>query len=418
MIRSLLLRLGWFFVSAPVLKMHTAFFRLLRVFPPANRRTPGDVTRIFYSFPYRTVGDTILALTCLERIHARWPAAEIDVAVGSSVSEIVAHISYVRNVFRIPPPKAQSVTLATYQEVASGMKIFRKQIAANVYDLAITSRWDSTNSFLAGHLMYLTGAPIRCGYSGQNDGGSQLNDGFYTHLAFGGTFEHESLRHSRLLARCGFEDMASIDPKLSDQTIPLLVSLSDARYAQGLNLPRPVSGAYVVLAPLSSHPRRNWPAERFAELGRMLLKDHGLTSVLIGGPADRSFCEDLRDAIGGPTISMAGKTSLWETTDVIRSATLFVGNDSGPAHFSGALGVVTYVLSLHPRSGTDHHAHSPKRFRPVGPSVHVLQPEQAIKPCSSTCGSDTAHCIRQISVSQVLGLIESTALAVPVGLNR
>ena len=418
MIRSLLLRLARSFVSAPVLKRHVGILRLFGVIPAAHRQASQDITRIFFAFPYHTVGDTILALTCLERIHARWPAAEIDVAVGSSVSEIVAHVPWVRTVFRIPPPTSTSVTLAAYQEIAIGLRVFRREIAPNVYDLAITSRWDSFNSFLAGHLMYLTGAPIRCAYSGRNDGGSRINDKFYTHVAFGGAYEHESLRQSRLLARCGLESMDNVDPGLPEHTISTLISLANDRCARGVNLQRPVSRSYVVLAPLSSHARKNWPMERFAELGRMLLEMYGLTSILIGGPGDSSFCEKLRDAIGGPTVSLAGKTSLWETVDVIRSATLFVGNDSGPAHFSGGLGVATYVINFFPSSSTSDHAHSPRRFRPMGPLVYVIQPEQAMEPCLDSCGWDTAHCIQQISVPAVLQVIENTALTMPIELSR
>lgn len=394
---------------------------LLRVsgrLPAARTEIPAKITRIFYSFPYRTVGDSVLALACVARIHERWPSATIDVAVGSSVSELFSQIPYIDRVFQLPPPRSRSVTMAAYQDVASGTAIFRREIAHFTYDLAINSRWDSSDSYLAGHLVYLTGAPIRCGYSGSNDGGTSLNDGFYTHLAIGGASEHESLRHSRILARCHFELMDETDQDLPNKTNPLLIAFAERRRAQSIAHPAPVSGPYIVLAPMASHPRRNWPVRCFAELGRDLLQKYGLTSILIGGPADRKVCEDLRDAIGGPTTSMAGKTSLVETLDLISRATLFVGNDSGPAHLAGALGITSYVISPFPHSCTTDDVHSPKRFRPVGSSVYVIQPEKPLGPCTAACGWETAHCIVQVSTVEVLRCIEKTAMQVETRISR
>ena len=49
----------------------------------------------------------------------------------------------------------------------------------------------------------------------------------------------------------------------------------------------------------------------------------------------------------------------------IVSGSVFVGNDSGPAHLAGIIGVPTIALF-----GAD-----PQRWKPIGPKVHVIQRE-------------------------------------------
>jgi ADP-heptose:LPS heptosyltransferase len=49
----------------------------------------------------------------------------------------------------------------------------------------------------------------------------------------------------------------------------------------------------------------------------------------------------------------------------IVSGSVFIGNDSGPAHLAGIIGVPTIALF-----GTD-----PQRWKPMGPKVNVIHKE-------------------------------------------
>ena len=68
-----------------------------------------------------------------------------------------------------------------------------------------------------------------------------------------------------------------------------------------------------------------------------------VTFVLIGGAEDAHRCEDLARQSPENIISLAGKTTLLQLVALIAKAMLFVGNDSGPAHIAGGLGVPTVV---------------------------------------------------------------------------
>lgn len=91
------------------------------------------------------------------------------------------------------------------------------------------------------------------------------------------------------------------------------------------------SGSYAVIHPFASAPDKAWPAERFIAVARGL----GMDVVVIGSPND-DFAPFLEFDIA------CG--SLAEASALLAGASLFIGNDSGPAHMAAAHGVPTVVL--------------------------------------------------------------------------
>lgn len=96
--------------------------------------------------------------------------------------------------------------------------------------------------------------------------------------------------------------------------------------------PRP---PYAVLHPLASAPGKMWPADRFAALAAWL-RDTGMEPVFIGAASD-----DLSPYAGFRCVK---GSSLDEVKMLLQGASLFVGNDSGPAHMAAAFGVPVVVL--------------------------------------------------------------------------
>jgi heptosyltransferase-3 len=96
------------------------------------------------------------------------------------------------------------------------------------------------------------------------------------------------------------------------------------------------SKAYAVIHPFASAPEKSWPADRFARLARSLREEGGLEPVIVGGPSD-----DLTPFAEFETMVNAPLAAVIST---IRSAALFVGNDSGPAHIAAAFGLPVVVL--------------------------------------------------------------------------
>ncbi|HUA63211.1 MAG TPA: glycosyltransferase family 9 protein [Verrucomicrobiae bacterium] len=95
------------------------------------------------------------------------------------------------------------------------------------------------------------------------------------------------------------------------------------------------SRAYAVIHAAAAAPEKAWRADGFVAVGRHL-KESGLDPVVIGTVGDdlTPFAE-FRTVAGAP---------LSEIKILLSSASLFVGNDSGPAHMAAAFGLPVVVI--------------------------------------------------------------------------
>jgi ADP-heptose:LPS heptosyltransferase len=93
---------------------------------------------------------------------------------------------------------------------------------------------------------------------------------------------------------------------------------------------------YAVIHPLASAPDKTWPAERFVAVAAHLRTKLGIEPVFIGaGGEDLTPFVRFRTIVGG---------SLSKIKNMIANASLFLGNDSGPAHMAAAFGVPVAVV--------------------------------------------------------------------------
>ena len=90
-----------------------------------------------------------------------------------------------------------------------------------------------------------------------------------------------------------------------------------------------------VIHAVAATPAKTWPAEGFLEVARRLRASQS-DVVFIGGPGD-----DLSPFREFTTLSGA---PLEEIKSLLASASVFVGNDSGPAHMAAAFGVPSVVI--------------------------------------------------------------------------
>lgn len=100
--------------------------------------------------------------------------------------------------------------------------------------------------------------------------------------------------------------------------------------------PHAPASRYAVIHAFAATPEKTWPAASFLEAGRFLKTSLGLEPVFIGGPGD-----DLTPFHSFTTISGAPLPGI---AQLMRDASAFVGNDSGPAHIAAAFGLPLVVL--------------------------------------------------------------------------
>ena len=97
--------------------------------------------------------------------------------------------------------------------------------------------------------------------------------------------------------------------------------------------PDPAERPYAVIHPFASAPDKTWRADGFLEIARSL---HGMDVRFIGAADDdMSPFTEFQTIAGAP---------LKQTMSLVSGASLFLGNDSGPAHIAAAYGVPQVVV--------------------------------------------------------------------------
>jgi ADP-heptose:LPS heptosyltransferase len=96
----------------------------------------------------------------------------------------------------------------------------------------------------------------------------------------------------------------------------------------------PIPGRYAVLHPYASAPEKRWAASNFCEIARYL-QLWNIRPVFLAGPGDDTTEFRAHQVVQG---------TLKEAKSILSGASLFIGNDSGPAHIAAAFGVPAVVL--------------------------------------------------------------------------
>jgi len=115
-------------------------------------------------------------------------------------------------------------------------------------------------------------------------------------------------------------------------------------------------GGFAVIHPFSGSARKNWPLERYRELGRRL--EARMPVKWCAGPEDA-----LEDAVRFD--------ELYELACWLAGARLYVGNDSGITHLAAAVGTPVVAL-FGPKD--------PAVWAPRGPQVRVVAPTRPGEP--------------------------------------
>ncbi|MCW5966565.1 MAG: glycosyltransferase family 9 protein, partial [Bryobacterales bacterium] len=139
---------------------------------------------------------------------------------------------------------------------------------------------------------------------------------------------------------------------------------------------------YCVLHPQATAPEKIWPADRFCALAEEIEREHHLEPVFIGAN-ERELAPFARYA------GVAG-APLKDVMGLIAGASLFVGNDSGPAHVAAAFGRPGVVLF----GGSDPVVWAPWRCPQLRQIVHVPVAEIAAETVADHLASVAASTAR------------------------
>ena len=113
----------------------------------------------------------------------------------------------------------------------------------------------------------------------------------------------------------------------------------------------------VIISPCSSHPLRNWRAERYAATAEHAIRSLDAQVILCGGksPTEIQMGKEIEACMQMKALNLIGKDTLKKFLALLQGADVIISPDSGPAHL--ATGLDTPVIGLYAAS-------NPKRSGP------------------------------------------------------
>jgi ADP-heptose:LPS heptosyltransferase len=221
-------------------------------------------------------------------------ATRPDLAIGVAVEDRFRAV-YEGN------PAVSQILAATW----SAIRHWKPELCVNLHG-GTRSQW----------MTLLSGAKWRAGFANHN-----------TTLAY-------NIKIPRAQKVLGVQRTVHTAEHMASAFVALGVPLRDVPRAQLFAEEPPVAGRYAVIHPFASSPDKQWRADRFCEVARYL-DLWNIKPVFLGAPHD-----DIAPFKAHQTV----RGSLAAAKALLSKATVFVGNDSGPAHMAAAFGVPSVVL--------------------------------------------------------------------------
>jgi ADP-heptose:LPS heptosyltransferase len=349
------------------------------------------------------IGDVIMTGPFLRELRRAAPQARITLVVAPRSLNYVETCPYVDRVLtvQIPPPRNSAETWwRPLSRRVAAISVARRHLRRERYELALVPRWGEDNHE-ASVLAYLSGAPERAAYSEhvspQREKRNRGYDRFFTMVVRDRSVKHEVERN--------LDFLSILDAEALDLSLEAWLSTDDENFADQV-LASAGTPMRVAIGPGAGSAMREWPIERFVEVGRWLI-DRGGSLVVVGGAGEVLLGDRIRRSLGSRVLDLTNKATLRETIATLKQCSMFCGNDAGTLHLAAAAGIPVVEVSCHPRGGDDLHANSPKRFAPWGVPHRILQPEHPALGCSVGCRASAPHCILNVPVSSVIRAMNS-----------
>lgn len=293
---------------------------------PVNTWNPNTILVIMLTH----LGDVVLNLFILDSISARFGAKVMDVVVKPPVDQVVRSHSGVRKVIPFPCPW---VGASNWRHGLGEWLRTIHTLRQNDYDLVVVTHPHELNSLTA----MLTGARVTVGWAFGGD----------SFLDFPLCVPGPPDRHA---SEYGVELLGFLGITRASKPVRIPVCEEDFRRGKALvemiGLKSSESGCKaVVIHPGAGGRKKIWPKENFiAVIDHLLAWGH--TVALVGGEAENRICADIEKAFSHQEKleNFSGQLNVGELAGAFSAADIYIGNDSGPSHVAGALGIKSCVI--------------------------------------------------------------------------
>ncbi len=318
---------------------------------------------------FSAIGDVVLTTPAIRMLRNRYPHAQIDMVVKPEIKSLLETNPHLNHLFTLPSPFSWREVLA-----------LAKRLRSNHYDWIVD--WQKhTKSYV---LSWLVGRKIGRypKYSVQRFFLVYFKKNYYRKVV------PVSLRYLSALKPLKVED----DGQGAEIFVPKGI---EDNLMKKWNL-KPET--YWVLAPGGGRATKRWPLSYFKTLAEQMQKTLGLDLVVVGGKTDSFLCEEIFRGNSGNIQNLCGKTSLLETTAVLKNSSGLVTNDTGVMHMASAFSKP--VVALFGPTVKEF------GFFPFRTPNIVLEKPLECRPCSfhgtDKCPLEHFRCMREIYPEEVL----------------
>lgn len=180
----------------------------------------------------------------------------------------------------------------------------------------------------------------------------------------------------------------------ADLTMGEFPQSMSAVFAPGMRL--------VAVCPGSKMQSKRWPIERFIEVLQTLASDDQVHFILIGSNEERQLGEEIEKHVPG-RCSLAYGLPFDQLVALLRRASVYLGNDTGPMHLAALLDLpCVSIFSSRARPGL---------WYPFGANHQIFRHAIECEGCGRyVCHSDPAPCLLKTEVTAVLDSVREALL--------
>ncbi|MCP4649460.1 MAG: glycosyltransferase family 9 protein [PVC group bacterium] len=310
------------------------------------------------------IGDSLLFSPCFPLLKKKFDRAEITVLTSPQAKVI----------FELNPHIKEVITYDSHKRpinLMTGISLWRRLVQGK-FDLSICTFPTGMRSAL---IAYFSGIKLRCGH--------RYVFNKKVPWVFNIIAEVPEIKH---VIELNFDLMNVLEVEYTskDKVLALTLSAQEKNFVQVFLKENNIKEKEFLIGinPGTSILRKEkcWPLEKFNQLITMVgdtFKD--IKIVLIGGPGEKELSKQIIETQETRNIIDAtGAMSLRQTASLIQRCNLFIGNDSGLVHISGAVDTLAVAIF----GPTD-----PRLYAPYGQGNLFINNELECAPCAyGVCG--------------------------------
>jgi heptosyltransferase-2 len=323
------------------------------------------------------IGDMVMAQALFRLLKQRDPDVVIDVLAPAWTFSLIKCMPEISEAIEMPITHGEVKLRLRYQ--------LGKKLRTRDYDQAIVLQ----NSFKSALIPWFARIPKRTGWLGE-----------WRYILLNDVRYLDKKRYALMIEQYMALGLPAAEPLPSVYPYPAFSVTADSQAATLAKL-KPIWRGRPVLAlgaGAAFGSSKRWPAEYFAQVAKQKLEE-GWDVWLFGAKSDQSIIDHIMQATSQRCESLAGRTELYETIDLLSLVSGVVTNDSGLMHMAAALKkpLITVYGST-----------SPAFTPPLSKDATILKLDLECQPCfARTCPLGHHRCMQDLLPERVLAAMQT-----------